>query len=448
MQPEKTTLSGKVIDEWTFRNADTQYLTHGLHPYPARMIPQLANKLIRKYSEEKDWVLDPFCGSGTVLVECRLKNRNSIGNEINPLAILLSKVKTTPLDKKDLKNISQKVLDEVQETILFNRSKRSRDKLVSIEKWTGKGIQREIDTNGIEIPIFPNINLWFKEDVINDLSILRKSILNLKCEEKYVDFFRICLSFTAMKSSNADFESHQSHPSRYKPEKLKTHSPDALSIFRKKVNDSTRRLIDFSDKVSDSQVACSVLLGDARTLDLRDIAPSQGVDLIVTSPPYGEEQNTIGYHRWSKIMAFWIGFSHDAMKKSEKLALGAKPNIDVSIPSGTANFFINLVGEKSKGKRGKTRATTLAGFFHDYHRSIVQMAKWLKSRGIAAIVVGNRLVAGHRIAMDRVTTELAEQSDLREVKTFYRDIPNTVMPKRIPEGETIARESIIILEKM
>jgi len=448
MQHKSTTLSGKIIDEWTFKNADTQYLTHGLHPYPARMIPQLADKLTKKYSEEKDWVLDPFCGSGTVLVECRLKNRNSIGNEINPLAILLSKVKTTPLDKKELKNISQKVLNEVQEKIRFYRSKRSKNKFISIEKWAGKDTQTEIDTNGIEIPVFPNIDLWFKKDVINDLSILRKTILNLNCEKKYVDFFRICLSFTAMKSSNADFERHQSHPSRYKPEKLKTYSPDVLSIFRKKVNNSVKRAIDFSDRVYYNQVGCFVLFGDARILDLRGIAPSQGVDLIVTSPPYGEEQNTIGYHRWSRIMAHWIGFSRDVMKKTEKLTLGAKPNIDVSIPSRTANFFIDLVREKTKGKRGKTRATSLASFFCDYHKSIVQMAKWLKSGGIAAIIVGNRLVTGHRITMDRVTIELAEQNDLREVKTFYRDIPNTVMPKRIPEGETIARESIIILEKM
>ena len=446
--PQKTTLSGHIIDEWTFRNADTQYLTHGLHPYPARMIPQLADKLVRKHSEEKDWVLDPFCGSGTVLAECRLKNRNSIGNEINPFAVLLSKVKTTFLDRVELKQISKRVLDEAQVEIMFYRSKRSKSRLVSIEKWIREDARANVYMNSIEVPIFPNIDLWFKEDVINELAILRNLVLNLDCEEKYVAFLRICLSFTAMKSSNADFERHQSHPSRYKPEKLKTHAPDVLSIFRKKVNDSTKRIIDFSEKISANQVKCFVLLGDTRELDLKGIAPSQGVDLIVTSPPYGEEQNTIGYHRWSKIMAYWTGFSQDEIRKSEKSTLGIKPNLSASIPSKTANFFINLVREKSKRKRGEKRAASLAGFFYDYYESMVQMAKWLKTGGIAAIVVGNRLVAGHRIAMDKVTTELARQGDLRHLKTFYREIPNTVMPKRVPEGETIAKESIIVLEKM
>ena len=448
MQHEDTTLIGRMIDEWTFQNADTQYLTHGLHPYPARMIPQVAEKLIKRYSKEKEWVLDPFCGSGTVLVECKLKNRNSIGNEINPLAVLLSKVKTTPLNKKELENICNRLLSEASKRIHSHRNQHSKNKFTSIEKWVEKDTLTEIDTCDIEIPTFPNIDLWFKKDVIDDLSILRKTILNLNCDEKYIDFLRICLSFTAMKSSNADFENHQSHPSRYKLEKLEKYEPDALAIFRKKVNDSIRRLVGFSVEASNKVVECFVLSGDVKTLDLESVAPSQGVDLIVTSPPYGEEQNTIGYHRWSRIMAYWISFSQDDIKKSEKLTLGAKPRINVEIPSRTANFIINLVRCKPNGERGEVRATSLASFFYDYHKSIIQMAKWLKPGGIAAMVVGNRLVAGHRIAMDRVTMELAEQSDLREVKTFYRDIPNTVMPKRIPEGETIAKESIIILRKM
>ena len=65
-------------EDWDFRGADTNYLTHGLHPYPARMIPQIAARLLERYASPGDWVLDPFCGSGTVLVEARLHKINSI----------------------------------------------------------------------------------------------------------------------------------------------------------------------------------------------------------------------------------------------------------------------------------------------------------------------------------------------------------------------------------
>lgn len=446
MPQKTTTLLGNVIDDWTFKNADTQYLTHGLHPYPARMIPQIASRLISDYSEKKDLVLDPFCGSGTVLVESMLKNRNSIGNEINPLAILLAKVKTTPLDEVIIKKLSRNVLLETTEKIVGYRN-RGRKGFTSIEQWTDKGNTKRDFEGSLDIPKAANLKLWFKENVIDELAIVRKIILDIDCKREYEDFFRICLSFTAMKTSNADFESHQSHPSRYKPEKLETLSPDVLSIFREKVNDSMKRIISFSREASRNEVKCHVISGDTRRLDLSGIEPNK-VDLIVTSPPYGEEQNTIGYHRWARIMSYWLGFSNEEMSKSEKLTLGALSNTEANIPSKTGQYFVELVKHKATRKNGKSRAASLANFFKDYNESIIQMAKWTKPGAIIAIVVGNRLVAGHRVAMDKVTVELASESNLRQLKTFYRDIPNTIMPKRIPEGETIAKESIIILEKM
>ncbi|MEM2991050.1 MAG: DNA methyltransferase, partial [Halobacteria archaeon] len=62
-------------EDWTFKEANTHEYTHGLHPYPARMCPQIARKLIKLYSKPKDIIFDPFCGSGTVLVEAKLAGR-------------------------------------------------------------------------------------------------------------------------------------------------------------------------------------------------------------------------------------------------------------------------------------------------------------------------------------------------------------------------------------
>ena len=84
-------------EDWDFTGVNTGYMTHGLHPYPARMIPQIARRLIQRYSSEGDLVWDPFCGSGSVLVESMLLNRKSIGTDLNPYAIFLSTVKTTPI---------------------------------------------------------------------------------------------------------------------------------------------------------------------------------------------------------------------------------------------------------------------------------------------------------------------------------------------------------------
>ncbi|MDI6788447.1 MAG: helix-turn-helix domain-containing protein, partial [Planctomycetota bacterium] len=90
------------VEEWDFKFYKTKIYTHGFHNYPAMFIPQVARKLILAFSNEGDMVCDIFCGSGTTMVESSLLNRDSIGIELNPLAVLIARAKTTPIDPKTL----------------------------------------------------------------------------------------------------------------------------------------------------------------------------------------------------------------------------------------------------------------------------------------------------------------------------------------------------------
>src|SRR5919202_4753421 len=88
-------------ESWSFRQlrrAQTSYLTHDYHKYPAKFIPQLAERLIRENSKSGDLVCDPFMGSGTTLLEAILNSRRAYGSDINPLSVLISKAKTTPIE--------------------------------------------------------------------------------------------------------------------------------------------------------------------------------------------------------------------------------------------------------------------------------------------------------------------------------------------------------------
>jgi len=87
---------------WSFYGADTQYGTHGLHTYLAAMIPPLAHRLIENYVPSKGSVLDPFCGGGAVLVEAVLSGRTGTGGDINDLAVLILKAKTTFIGKSEI----------------------------------------------------------------------------------------------------------------------------------------------------------------------------------------------------------------------------------------------------------------------------------------------------------------------------------------------------------
>ncbi|MDD9797538.1 MAG: DNA methyltransferase, partial [Alphaproteobacteria bacterium] len=90
----------KIDETWSFsdkKRADTGYLTHDFHRYPAKFIPQIAGRLIETYSNQGDIVMDPFAGCGTTLVESKLNGRKSSGLDINPVATMITKAKTTPI---------------------------------------------------------------------------------------------------------------------------------------------------------------------------------------------------------------------------------------------------------------------------------------------------------------------------------------------------------------
>jgi len=91
--------------DWELENANTKYYTHGYHPYSSEYIPQIPNPLISTFTERNDLILDPFVGSGTTLVESKVLGRDAIGVDINPLACLISRVKTTVISKTTVREI-------------------------------------------------------------------------------------------------------------------------------------------------------------------------------------------------------------------------------------------------------------------------------------------------------------------------------------------------------
>ena len=89
----------ELLDDWDFKGEHTKEYTHGFHTYPAMMIPQIARKLINLYGKEAKTLLDPFCGSGTSIVEASLTPhiKKIYATDLNPLATLLTNIKTTPI---------------------------------------------------------------------------------------------------------------------------------------------------------------------------------------------------------------------------------------------------------------------------------------------------------------------------------------------------------------
>src|SRR5260370_736985 len=118
------------------------------------MIPQIANRLIQERSSVGDTVLDPFCGSGTVLTEALILGRNGVGSDINPLAHLIAKVKTTLIEPAELVKSSTRLLQSIEDKFELRR--------------TGEYHART--------PYFENIGHWFTKRVIEELAIVKEQV--------------------------------------------------------------------------------------------------------------------------------------------------------------------------------------------------------------------------------------------------------------------------------
>src|SRR6476660_9042942 len=121
-QTELTKIKHLCALDWELITAHTAYYTHGYHPYSAKYIPQIPNRLISIFSEKNDLILDNFVGSGTTLVESKVLGRNAIGVDINPLACLISKVKTTVIKKSSRDQISEFLVSLRNDILHLRRS--------------------------------------------------------------------------------------------------------------------------------------------------------------------------------------------------------------------------------------------------------------------------------------------------------------------------------------
>jgi len=412
--------------DWDFAGVNTHSMTHGLHPYPARMIPQIACRLIDNYSKAGDIVLDPFCGSGTVIVESQLMRahqsgkpkpaRNAIGIDINPFAAALAKVKSTPIEPLELEKATGEFLKDVDEKI-YRAQKEPYD---------------------VPIPSkddFPNLEHWFKPYVVRELSVIRGSLADVQ-DNDIRDFLKICFSLTARKVSNI-YNPGDTFIKRLSASELKRYRPEVPNTFRETVIQAQNKMREFSRACS-RDTWTQIVLADTRNLPL----DGESVNAIVTSPPYGEERSTISYTRWTKLSSYWLGFTPEIVRKHERASLGASYGESLYTPSKTLNNILEKIAKRNSGL-----AHNAASFLRDYSACLLEINRVLRKSGACCIVVGDRSLLRVRVPMDKVTTELATEAGFSLERVFYRAIPTKAIPWTVAKGETIAKENVLIFRK-
>lgn len=422
----------KFIDNsWDFKEDDTKISNHGFHIYPAMMIPQVARRLIETYGKNAKVLLDPFMGSGTALLEAKLHENFEIayGIDINPLALLIAKVKTTPIDEKTLLEEKIKFIDrcfELKRDINFK------------QKSIGK-------------PDFHNLNFWFKPEVIIDLAIIKENIESIKVNDKKVekdikDFFRVAFSETVRRVSNTRNGEFKLY--RMAEPALKMHKPDTITEFIKKLEYNISRMVVYDKEAKGCEI--KILAEDTRH---KTSVPANSVDIIVTSPPYGDSRTTVAYGQFSRLPLEWLDFNQKSVRDIDKISLGGIPALYLknTLDSPSLQKTLNEIKNKEP-----SRAKDVLSFYIDFNECAKELNRVMKVGGFLCFVVGNRTVKGIKIPTDDIIVELFRaNSKYKHHNTIIRNIPNKRMPKKNSPTNvkgvlesTMNNEYIVILEKI
>lgn len=385
----------KYKDEtWDFRTADTKEYTHCFHTYPAMMIPQIARRLLNSYGVEGEWLLDPYCGTGTSLVEASLFGMHSVGCDINPLVRLIATVKLTPISLKTLE-------------IELNKMN---DSLFEIEFGTVKIPE-------MSIPKIPNLEYWFSSEVINYLAFLLSQI-NAVEDQVVRNFMTVAFSETVREVSFTRTSGFKLH--RMPVEKLENFHPDVFGIFRKKLIRNKQGLIAYLEKRGD--VETSICSTNTVNGELPMPRPIGGYNLVITSPPYGDSHTTVAYGQFSRLSAEWLGLPN--ARKVDKLAMGGHRSrkIPEESPMSSAIEKIRSVDEK--------RAYEVIAFYVDLENSINTVVQTLSPRATICYVVGNRRVKDVKLPTDEFIVSTFAKHGFSHKETIVRNIPNKRMPRK------------------
>jgi tRNA G10 N-methylase Trm11 len=274
--------------DWAFTESKTGYLSHDIHPYPAKFIPQIPRNLIKLLSLRGERVWDPFGGSGTTALEAILMGRCALSTDVNPIAKVIGEAKTLTLTKEQDDLLS----DFIEQLSLLAKN--------------SAGLEGELTAHqedySLFIPPVPNLTDWFHPNAVRELAYLRWRIDSLVFPQAAT------LAITAFSKSILR-ASYQDEETRYarKPREVKIGF--VIQLYANNLSGALSKVRQLGPLLRFREA-------EFRTIDLRvatvkkkdndsTALAKNSVDLVVTSPPY---PNTTDYHLYHRFRLFWLDY--------------------------------------------------------------------------------------------------------------------------------------------
>lgn len=357
---------------------------HSFHRYFGKLIPGIPRFAIKHFSEKGDVVLDPFCGSGTTLVEAMLEGRESIGVDINPLAAFVARVKTTPISKYELDQTLTDVL------------------------WAWRA-NPDVDSNA-PVPYVVNMDHWFRPEVKAELLSLKAAILRIP-EAKTKDFFLGAFSAFIRSVSNADPQ--HVFPGYSKRMRALDAAGRVINVEAAFLRAVRKRILQVSS-LDQNSLRPLVLNGSLEDQAIR----SSSVDLVVTNPPY---ISSIRYLETMKIEMGWLDMitSQSQYLQMDRLVTGTerfyKAELQSLLPTGmkTVDELSWLVFSENP-----KMARTVSEYFRRMQITFAELHRVVRPGGHLVIKISDSKVRSQVIRTPDIFVEICESLGFSLVENF------------------------------
>lgn len=388
-----------------------------IHPFPARMAPDLALVPLAALPWGST-VLDPMMGSGTVVRHALDAGHQALGYDLDPLAVLMSKVWTTEVDDVDIERLLTIVLDMV-----------ARDSDTPTLDW-----QQDAETKRF-------VEFWFYENQRGDLTRIADALDALgktdlsSNEEAALDALRVAFSrIIITKEQGASLARDTSHS---RPHRVATASDyKVVPNFVRSASQVRKRLL------ADPPVGRAHLRqGDARAL----CVPDASVDAVITSPPY---LNAIDYMRGHRMSLVWLGHSIPTLRRIRSSSIGAERSADLH------DRAADVVAVTRAMRGGDPLGRRLEGVIERYALDLLGMTaevgRVLKSERCATFVVGNSCIKGSFINNANGVVAAAQSAGMTVIERRERDLP--AASRYLPiSGESLSKrmrtETVLVCRK-